>query len=190
MQKYQLTTIGQFHTNHNEDAIADYKIGDDLIMLAVMDGCSMGTESHFASTLISKILRKTAKEISFKAFIEKNEKSPDEYLKAILKQLFSELKEIKNRLLLEKEELLSTLILCVLNRKNKEAEIIAIGDGLICCNGQYTEYEQDNKPDYLGYHLDKDFEEWFQTQEQKLSLTHINDLSISTDGIFLSLIHI
>jgi hypothetical protein len=85
---------------------------------------------------------------------------------------------------LDKYELLSTLIVGIVDKKAQKAEIIAIGDGLISCNGVLTEYEQDNKPDYLGYHLNEDFEVWYTAQTQRLSLENINDLSITTDGIF------
>lgn len=152
--------------------------------MAVMDGCSMGKESHFASTLITKILRKISTEISYKIFLSKRDKSTDEYLLEILGRLFQELKFLKNHLLLEVEEILSTLILGILNKKEKQAELITIGDGLICCNGELYEYEQDDKPDYLGYHLAEDFNTWWQKQEQQLSLKQVEDLSISTDGIF------
>ena len=64
------------------------------------------------------------------------------------------------------------------------AELFTVGDGLICHDGHLVEYEQENKPDYLGYHLTEDFETWFANQHQKLSLSNINDLSLSTDGIF------
>ncbi|MGB1205589.1 MAG: protein phosphatase 2C domain-containing protein [Chitinophagales bacterium] len=184
MKKYEVSTIGQFHLNHNEDALITSEIGEDKLLIAVMDGCSMGTESHFASTLIGKTLRKIAKEISFKTFVEKTEKSLDGYLEEILRQLFSTLQDIKNLLMLEQEELLSTLILGILNHKNRTAVFITIGDGLICCNSKYTEYEQDNKPDYLAYHLYENFDTWFTSQKQKLYLQNIYDLSISTDGIF------
>ncbi|MBL0742432.1 hypothetical protein [Chryseolinea lacunae] len=39
-------------------------------------------------------------------------------------------------------------------------------------------------PDYLGYHLQEDFEAWFNAQGQKLSLGEINSFSLATDGIF------
>ncbi len=149
-----------------------------------MDGCTMGTDSHFASALIGKILRQISKSIHFKEFIEKKEKDAKTILEDLMESLFHHLKRIKNELQLEREELLSTLILGVVNLKNKEAEIITVGDGLICCNGKLMEYEQNDKPDYLGYHLGKDFENWFGKQKQRLSLNNINDLSISTDGIF------
>ena len=181
---YELSIIGSFHINHNEDAYLITEIGNNHILMAVMDGCSMGKESHFASTLITKILRKISTEISYKIFLSKRDKSTDEYLLEILERLFQELKFLKNHLLLEVEEILSTLILGILNPKEKQAELITIGDGLICCNGALYEYEQDDKPDYLGYHLAEDFSAWWRNQNQQLSLKQVEDLSISTDGIF------
>ena len=68
--------------------------------------------------------------------------------------------------------------------KEKSAEIITIGDGLICVDDHITEYDHDDKPDYLGYHLNEDFEKWFQRHNQKISVSNFTDLSISTDGIW------
>lgn len=48
----------------------------------------------------------------------------------------------------------------------------------------YTEYEQDDKPDYLAYHVNADFEIWYDAHPQKLSVPHFTDLSICTDGIY------
>lgn len=184
MKLYEFSTIGTFHTHHNEDAFTSNEIADDILLIAVMDGCSMGIESHFASTLIAKILRKIAKELYFKSFVKPYDKSLSDYLEEILKRLFEELKEIKFRLMLDKEELLSTLILGIVHLQQRKAEIMVIGDGLVCCNGNFVDFEQDNHPDYLGYHLEEGFEAWLEKQQQRLSLTEIQDLSIATDGIF------
>ena len=73
--RHTISTIGQFHTNHNEDFLVTENINDDRILIAVMDGCSMGKESHFASTLIGKLLRKISKGISFKEFINNENKT-------------------------------------------------------------------------------------------------------------------
>ena len=153
-------------------------------MISVMDGCSMGTESYFASTLIGKVLKKISTEIHYKEFAEKTEDSIEQILKKVTRSLFQKLKELKNELSLERDELLSTMILGIVDREEKIAEIITIGDGLVICDGVITEYEQDNKPDYLGYHLDENFEDWYEKQNQRLRLSNIEDLSISTDGIF------
>jgi len=102
-----------------------------------------------------------------------------------MNRLFEELGIIKNQLLLEREEVLSTLLLGIYDKEKKQANLITIGAGLICVAiEKIYEYEQDDKPDYLGYHLSEDFNNWFESQNQKLILTNVVDLSISTDGIF------
>lgn len=184
MQKFQFTQIGTFHTNHNEDCLVTREIGDNKCLIAVMDGCSSAIDSHFAANLIAKCLRKIAKEEDYKEFATNIEKPILYLLKDVLSKLFKELNEFKQYLDLSREELLSTVVLGIIHTKNREAEIIVIGDGVICSNSNFYEFDHDNKPDYLGYHLDKDFDNWFELQNQKLSLKNINDLSISTDGIF------
>lgn len=184
MMKYIVSQIGTFHTNHNEDAAVIAELGDNKNLLAVMDGCSMGKESHFSSTLMKKILRKLAKEMSYKAFAEKTDLRAGELLHNIMKRLFEVLKQIKNQLLLEREEMLSTLVLGIFDSQRNELEIMTIGDGLVCCNGQLFEYEQDDQPDYLGYHLKEDFDLWFSQQTQRLSFQQVRDFSLATDGIF------
>ena len=184
MKIYQIIKIGEHHVNFCEDYALVEEIGDDKLIAAVMDGCSMGKESHFAATLIGKILQKAAKEMSYRLFLEKQNWSVKTVLKEVFRKAFQELQFLQNHLQLETEELLSTIVLLVLDKKNWEGEILAIGDGLVAYNGQFIEFEQDNKPDYLGYHLAENFEEWFPQQKQRLSLQSIEDISISTDGIF------
>jgi hypothetical protein len=184
MKKYELSKIGAFHLNHNEDCMTVNDIGFEKVLVAVMDGCSMGKESHFASTLMAKLLRKIAKEFGYRAFVEKRERSASDYLKETLERLFNELGQLKNQLHLEREEVLSTLILGILDTKSKEMESLTIGDGLICCNGRLFEFEQGDQPDYLGYHLNEDFNSWYKRQTQKLNFSDVYDISFSTDGIF------
>ena len=62
--------------------------------------------------------------------------------------------------------------------------MIVVGDGLVGINGQFTEYEHNNLPDYLGYHLGEEFESWYGEQKQILNIDGILDISLSTDGIF------
>lgn len=184
MRKYIYSIIGTFHTNHNEDFLVLEEIGETQFLIAVMDGCTMGKESHFAATLIGKILRRIAKEKYYKAFITKEKHALATPLKGILEALFLQLKILKNDLVLEKEELLSTLMLGIVDKKTKCAELLTVGDGVVHWDGNLLEYDQANKPDYLGYHLDEDFESWYASQTQRLSLTNLQDLSIASDGIF------
>ena len=184
MKIYTTLHIGEHHVNHCEDYLITSEIGKNKLMCAVMDGCSMGTDSYFPSTLTGKILRKIAKEFQFREFVEKNEKRNQELLKLITQQLFEQLHYVKNYLLLEREEILNTLLLAIVDTSEKKGEFLCVGDGLICINGELIEFEQDNRPDYLGYHLSENFETWFAGQKQRISRAGINDFSLSTDGIF------
>ena len=184
MRQYTFTQIGTFHTNHNEDFLINHPLGKNQLLIAVMDGCTMGTDSHFAATLLGKLLRKFAKEHYYQSFVEQTEKSNVLLLKKLMAQLFAALKVLKNQLALERVELLSTLIIGVINQQTQQAELLTIGDGVIYCNGQLTDYDQENNPDYLGYHLAENFDNWYPRQTQRLSLENIQDLSIATDGIY------
>lgn len=186
MKIYTTLQIGEFHTNYCEDFLIKEELASNEILIAVLDGCTMGTESVFASILYGKILRKIAKNMFYEEFVSKQNQETDlqSKLKTILQELIDDTKEIKNKLGLEISELFSTLILGIIDTKNYKAEIITIGDGLICVDGKLTEYEQNNTPDYLGYHLTENFEEFYKKQHQKLSISNFEDLSISTDGIF------
>lgn len=185
MKIYTTLQKGEHHLNYCEVYYFVGEIGNDKILCAVMDGCTMATDSYFASTLIGKLLRKISKEMSYKAFYEAEHCiSTENYLKTILAELFKELVLIKNQLMLEKDELLTTLIIMLIDKKANEGIVLTIGDGLVSINGQVTEFDQDNTPDYLGYHLHKDFEEWYNSQTQKILFYEINDLIIATDGIF------
>jgi hypothetical protein len=178
---YTLLHIGESHENFCEDFLITEELINDRLLLAVMDGCTMGKESSFASMLVGKILRKIVKE---RFFLNLSEATLIEEQKAILKPLFEHLRESKNLLLLDKEEMLTTLILMIVDVKKLEGEVIIIGDGCVCIDSKITEFEQDNKPDYLGYHLGENFEEWFLKQTQHLGFQNFTDISISTDGIW------
>jgi len=54
------------------------------------------------------------------------------------------------------DELLSTVLVAIIDKKEQSCELLAIGDGVVSIDGILTEYEQDNKPDYIGYHLNTD----------------------------------
>lgn len=185
MQIYTALQIGDYHTNHCEDYLFTNQIDKNTLLCAVMDGCTMATDSYFAATLTGKLLRKISTEENYRLFRENiNADRPEILLKKILQRLFDELNTMKNQLLLNKDELLTTLILLILDTKERNAVAIVIGDGLLSVNGQITEFDQDNKPDYLGYHLHKDFEQWYSRQQQVVHISHWEDIAIATDGIF------
>lgn len=186
MKIYSALQIGDYHQNNCEDHLYIGEYGKDKILCAVMDGCTTALESHFASTLVGKILKKICIEKGYIEFIEQNETQTniEENLKSILRDLLNELKILKNQLMLDPQELLTTLIIMLFNKNNEQGIILAIGDGLVNINGEIIEFEHDNKPDYLGFHLSEDFEIFYNSQKQKIEFNKIEDVSISTDGIF------
>ena len=183
MKFFELTYIGEFHVNHNEDFLVIEDAGQTYKLIAVMDGCSSGTDSHFASTLIGKLLRKIAKQEAYREYAEKEKLSLKLILEKVSLQLFEELGNLNRQLDLKSDEILSTLILAIIDTEQNEAEIVIVGDGFVHINGENIEYENDNKPDYIGYHLNMDKHLWYQTRTEKKSISQIRDLTISTDGI-------
>ncbi|MFZ4930951.1 protein phosphatase 2C domain-containing protein [Chryseobacterium sp. Mn2064] len=184
MKVYSTLQIGDYHTLHCEDDLIIKKISTDKMICAVMDGCSTAMDSHFASTLIGKILRKIIVECGYRELYEKDSSlSLDQQLKDIIKSLFEEMRFMKKYLMLDEKELLSTLIILFYDHSQNKGIILSIGDGIVCINGEITEFDRDNKPDYLAYHLNKNFEEWYKSLHQKIHFDHLDDVSIATDGI-------
>ncbi len=175
--------IGGHHTNFCEDYLLYEKLGSDTWLMAVLDGCTMGKESYFASALTGKLLRKIARECYYLDFRTPLERTPKEHIQAVMKALFAELVSLKNQLLLSTEELLTTLMLCVVDAQQQKGAVLVVGDGVVCVNGQLIELDQQNIPDYLGYHLKEDFDEWFAKQHQWVDIEKFTDVSICTDGI-------
>ena len=168
MRIYITLQIGELHTNHCEDYFITAEIGKNKLLCAVMDGCTMGTDSYFAATLTGKLLRKVCKEYSYKEWLTKDSASLQLTLEQITRLLFEELRSAKNILQLERDEVLNTLLIGVIDTGNRSGEFLCIGDGLICINRQLFEFEQDNKPDYLGYHLNEEFNSWYNKQQQRI----------------------
>lgn len=128
-------------------------------------------------------MRKICIEKGYKELYEKNNSSIEEDLKSVLKDMFKELTSLKNQLMLDEKELLTTLIILLYDNKENKGVVLSIGDGLVCINGEITEFERDNKPDYLAYHLKENFESWYENQTQRISFNYLEDISIATDGI-------
>jgi len=186
MRIYSALQIGDYHQNNCEDHLFVGEYGKNKTLCAVMDGCTTALESQFASLLVGKILKKICTEKGYREFIEKNIKplTPEENLKLILKDLLNELRLIQNQLMMDQKELLTTLILLLFDKDQEKGIVLAIGDGFVNINGKITEFEQDNKPDYIGFHLLEDFETFYNSQKQKIEFNSLTDVSIATDGIF------
>ncbi len=166
MNTYQLVQKGESHPVYCEDFVMVHE-ATEKTTFAVLDGCSGGKESHFASALIGKLLRKNAS---------------DGTLKGILQKTFLDLQEIQKTMHLQEEELLATVLLGVYDKKTQYCEIIAIGDGYVLINNKLHEIDQQNTPDYWAYYLQDDFEKWWGRQVIYTAQSP-KRIAISTDGI-------
>ena len=182
MKIYTLIRKGELHPIFCEDFLVHREINAQYYLAAVMDGCSSGQDSHFASALIGKLLVKITKDILYQNH-EALEKDIYQVQKVILSRLFTELRQARNTLYLDPREMLSTLILMLYNKWQDEVLVIVLGDGFVGMNGVVREIDQDNRPDYPAYHLGEDFEQWYAAQENIFYQQAPRDVCISTDGV-------
>lgn len=183
MDIYSLLHKGDYHPNFCEDFLLIEELDNQFVIAAVMDGCSNGKESYFAATLMGKVLRKACKTACAEQEFRLNEVSATALGKWLLAQLFNDLKVTREELFLDRTELLATLILLVYQKQTKEAFIISVGDGLIAIDGNIKSIDQQNMPDYMSYHLNKAFEDWFAKQQHVFQVKQPKSISISTDGV-------
>ena len=187
MKIYSHLSAGKLHPVNGEDYLYHTFLNDHLLVAAVMDGCSSGKDSYFASAVYGKSLHKTCRMLP-----NMHEVMPDLDLKKmdkeaigsfILGQLYEDIKKTKRLLFLDVNEILSTLILMVYDQKDHSAWVNISGDGLVVCNGGIHDIDQSNMPDYLAYHLDKAFDSWIARHTKIMEFSEVRDISISTDGL-------
>lgn len=187
MKIYTHISKGLHHPVFGEDFIYHHTLDDNILVCAVMDGCSSGQDSHFVSALYGKSIHKSCRMIPHMSEIQEdfdiNTMSLEEIGSFILNQLFEDIKKTKKLFFLEMEEILSTLVLMVCDSKKKTAWINVSGDGLFVVNGEVTDIDQNNMPDFMGYHLEESFELCYQSSTKGWFFSDIHDVSISTDGI-------
>lgn len=187
MHIYTALQIGHFHSNHCEDYWLVEHLGSRYIVCAVMDGCTMGTDSYFASTITGKLLRKILRQRHYLEHYRPDTQaaSAAALLRAVFVELMTGLADMKNNLLLDNDELLTTLVLLVADTQENKGMLVAVGDGFVVINGVVTEYDHDNKSDYLGFHLAEEPGAWYDSLLQKMQLLSLDDISIATDGLGL-----
>jgi len=187
MKIYTALQIGEFHLNYCEDYLVVEEIGNNTKLVAVMDGCTMGNDSYFVSTLVGKALKKICKTRGYKSLYGLEVPAPniEDYLKSIMEELVNDIKKVRDQLLLEQNDLLTTLIILLIDKHKNEGIVLVIGDGLVSVNRVITIFDQDNKPDYLGFHLNENFDHWYSSLSQKIHFKEVVDISIATDGITL-----
>lgn len=178
MQTYTTLQRGHQHKHFCEDFLLQTSIGDEWQIAVVEDGCSGGKDSHFASTLACKLIRKVAAK---EEFLQKDFNAKSLGLEVLL-QFVSELKQAQKQLQLQTDELLATLLLMVYNKE--QAWICVLGDGVVAIDGVIHIIDQDNTPDYPAYHIADSEEELHKYLTKKcFEVKNSKELAIATDGI-------
>lgn len=183
----QQLALGAFHPVFCEDFCVHYDLGDYWTILAVMDGCSGGKDSHFAAALLGKIIHKISRQAPYwelqNPALKLTTVSIRTLGKHFTKAIFKEFCQVKQQLFLEPEELASTCLLGLYNQKTKEVWINASGDGVLVVNDQIQILDQEDKPNYMTYHHLLSAEQWLEEQTLSFYKEQVSYLALSTDGV-------
>lgn len=185
---------GSDHHNFCQDALARVNT-ERFFYMAVFDGCSDGRDSHFASALFGKVFVDVINTLIVS--LDETSNSLEKKSKFIIFQIARKLNETRHVLHLNTNEMLSTIVMAIVDKELKESLICVFGDGFFSVNGKHTvvkntrflnQSEGENKPDYIAYDLHKiqkysDFEIWFDSKSEIHKFENVDDISIASDGI-------
>lgn len=181
---HTLIKRGTNHKDFCEDFLLTLDLNEKYSIYAVFDGCSSGIESHFASALHGKALKSVCKNLT-----DLENYEMDNLFQDILFRLILQIDEVKYSLNLITDEILATANILLLDKELMQARIICIGDGFVNVNGKVYNFDQDNRPDYLAYNIEKankreKFDKWYENFQQRIVVKKVTDVSIASDGIF------
>jgi len=169
-----------YHANHNEDQLLIETNLHGRCILAVMDGCSTAIDSEWASGLMMKILKGEIKRLQLNGATDISNKTLSETL---FKVVFEKIKKIKDDLGLETIELFSTLLLTVIDPSDRSFHLSISGDGFYMVDEQHHSIDANNTPDFMGYHLDKSFDDFFSNHVNHINGSIKKRFLLATDGI-------
>ena len=170
---------GIYHLNHNEDELFVVTNIQGKCLLAVMDGCGTAMESHWASGLVKKILRKEVETLK-----KENERLSSEELGRLLFQgVFEGVKKIRDLLKLDEIELFTTLLMAIVDPVDRSFVLWNSGDGFYSVDGEHFEIDCNNTPDFFTYHLEESFDSFFSGHVTQVSGKIDRRFLLATDGI-------
>ncbi len=197
---------GHDHNSYCEDFLVTHE-SEHFIVGIVMDGCSNGVHSHFASSFYGKLFNLL---LRYRGLLDQHgpQTHPRYVAQELMFNFMALLKKYSAELELQINELMSTVLMAVYEKSKGKLFVVACGDGYVHIEGQgysipNTRYPDamingklvlgKDQPDYLVFDLEAmNFEnadswdrfcEWFNKRdfvEEEL----VTDFSISTDGIY------
>lgn len=155
---------GKSHRDFCEDDLI-YHDGYNYFIGVVMDGCSDGKKSHFASSMFGKIIERCIR-VELKEVLDQDIYDPKTIANRLTLQVMIAALEVFERLSLSVEEVQSTILLSVYQKSTKQLFCICFGDGYIQCNQgsvrkifENTRFKNENgeainnMPDYISYNI-------------------------------------
>jgi hypothetical protein len=191
MNKYNvrsLITKGAAHPLRCEDDFL-VKETDCAIMACVFDGCSSGIDSHVASSIHKKLISDSS---SFSNTGPND--APSEVAKIVLESLYEDLFYYQDYTAFEiNKEMLSTVIILIVNKLTSNFSIVVAGDGVVNINDAYFNIhdKEGESVYYLSSILENHdsiprnaiFEEYYNKHCTTFTGESFNSIAISTDGI-------
>jgi hypothetical protein len=176
----------------NEDNYALVRPDGPLVYGAVFDGCSTGRNSHFASQLMAYSFKKNVR--SFQDTLA-NLYDREDYarmLRVLFNNMRVDMRETAHKLDLTEFEMLATAVFFVYHEDTEKLVVSFLGDGVLYHQteeGFLQMYFNDeaNTPEYLGYYINRGFEDFYEYLDGRkmLVLENIRDFSVGTDGAIL-----
>jgi serine/threonine protein phosphatase PrpC len=166
---------------NNQDAWAVDK-NEQALVAIVCDGCGSGAHSEVGAQLAGPFIVKTLlnKLAKAPADFEKNLEETRTELHCFLRQTATSLNESSAAAVLE--YFLFTVVGVIITER--QTVIFGLGDGLFALNGEVTQIDENNEPNYLAYGLLSE-----EKARQKFVIRKIIDtgaiqsLLIATDGL-------
>ena len=166
-----------------EDEIFTFQ-NDKFTVCALFDGCSSGIDSHYASTYHKYLIKDACDD-------EILWEDPEYISYNIIRFVYDELYNLPYQ---RGVEMLSTIVLLVVNHETEEYFIVFAGDGVACIDGKIVNVHDADGDSvwylsnvYNPYNVNnmgikEAFDNYYDTLK-KLSGKGFNNISISTDGI-------
>lgn len=143
---------------------------EDVIYGGVFDGCSTGIKSHWASQTMAYAFQGSGYfPVSRHA----------------LTNVYFFLNMIKASLSLTEFNFLSTCILFMYDKKSKQLCVRVFGDGCYFVNDVEYYIEQNNKPDYMGYHVFDSYHKFLEFVDKYPVKVYenVDNFKICSDGV-------
>lgn len=156
--------------NSCEDSVFVDDVGDTMYGV-IADGCSSGIKSHFASQTIAYFVQ----------LHQETDVTSNNFIMALYEFLY----EVKSLFKFSIDNLLSTCILFSYHKPSKSLRIRSLGDCVYFVHDREIIVDQDNKPDYIGYHISDTYSQ-FESYMDKYPINeylNVERFMICSDGI-------